>query len=33
MYVEVSVAIMQVLFTTVNYARDYFFCNYAGDWL
>ena len=27
------VAIMQVVFSTVHYAHDYFYCNYAGDWL
>ena len=26
----VSVAIMQVVFFTVHYAHDYFYCNYAG---
>ena len=25
-----SVAIMQVIFPTVHYAHDYFFCNYAS---
>ena len=33
MHVEVSVTIMQVVFSTVHYAHDYFYCNYAGDWL
>ena len=30
MHVGVSVAIMQVVFSTVHYAHDYFYCNYAG---
>ena len=31
MHVGVSVAIMQVLFSTVHYAHDYsFYCNYPG---
>ena len=30
MQVEVPVAIMQVLFSTVHYAHDYFYSNYAG---
>ena len=33
MQVGVSVEIMQVVFSTVHYAHDYFYCNYAGDWL
>ena len=33
MHVEVSVTIMQVVFSTVHYAQDYFYCNYASDWL
>ena len=28
--VEVSVAIMQVVFSTVPSAHDYFYCNFAG---
>ena len=31
MHVGVSVAIMQVVFSAVHYAHDYFYCNYAGD--
>ena len=31
MLVEVSVEIIQVVFFTVHYARDYFYCGYAGD--
>ena len=31
MHVEVSVAIMQLVFSAVHYAHDYFYCNYAGD--
>ena len=31
MHVGDSVAIMQVLFSAVQYAHDYFYCNYAGD--
>ena len=31
MQMGVSVAIMQVLFSTVDYAHDCFYCNYAGD--
>ena len=27
----VSVAIMQVVFSAVNYSHDCFYCNYAGD--
>ena len=27
----VSVVIMQVVFSAVHYAHDYFYCNYAGD--
>ena len=27
----VSVAIMEVVFSTVHYAHDYFYCSYAGD--
>ena len=30
MQVAVSVAIMQVVFSTVNYAHDYFYFNFAG---
>ena len=26
-----SVGIMQVVFSTVHYAHDYFFCSYADD--
>ena len=33
MHVEVSVTMMQVIVSTVHYAHDYFYCNYAGDWL
>ena len=33
MHLEVSVTIMQVVFSMVHYAHDYFYCNYAGDWL
>ena len=29
--VEVSVAVMQVVFSAVPYAHDCFYCNYAGD--
>ena len=29
----VSVAIMQVVFSAVHYARDCVYCNYAGDFL
>ena len=29
--VEVSVTIMHVLFSTVHYAYNYFYYNYAGD--
>ena len=29
----VSVAIMQVVFSAVNYAHYCFYCNYAGDFL
>ena len=32
MPVGVSVAIMQVIFSAVNYAHDCFFCNYAVDY-
>ena len=28
--VVVSVAIMQVVFSTVYYSHDYFYCNYVG---
>ena len=28
--VRISLAIMQVVFSTVHYAHDYFFCTYAG---
>ena len=31
MQMEVSDAIMQVVFPAVHYAHDYFYCNYAGD--
>ena len=31
MHVGVSVAITQVVFSTVHYAHDYFYCNYACD--
>ena len=31
MHVGVSVAMMQVIFSAVYYAHDYFYCNYAGD--
>ena len=31
MHVELSVTIMQVVFSTVHYAHDYLYCNYAGD--
>ena len=31
MQMGVSVAIMQVVFSTVHYAHDCFYCNYAGD--
>ena len=27
----VSVAIMQVVFSAVHYAHEYFHCNYGGD--
>ena len=30
MPVEVSLTIMQVVFSTVHYALEYFYCNYAG---
>ena len=33
MHLEVSVTIMQVVFSMAHYANDYFYCNYAGDWL
>ena len=33
MHVEVSVTMMQVVVSTVHYVHDYFYCNYAGDWL
>ena len=33
MHVGVSVVIMQVLFSTVHYTHDYFYCSYAGDCL
>ena len=29
--VGVPVAIMQVLYSAVYYAHDWFYCNYAGD--
>ena len=32
-FIEISVTIMQVVFSTVHYAHNYFYCNYAGDWL
>ena len=31
MLVDLFVAIMQVLFSAVHYAHDYFYCNYTGD--
>ena len=31
MHVGVSVVIVQVVFSAVHYAHDYFYCNYAGD--
>ena len=31
MQVGVSVAIMHVVFSTVHYAHDCFYCNYAGE--
>ena len=31
MQMGVSVAIMQVVFSAVHYARDCFCCNYAGE--
>ena len=31
MHMGVSVAVMQMIFTAVHYAHDYFYCNYAGD--
>ena len=31
MQMGVSVAVMQVVFSTVHYAHDCFYCNYAGD--
>ena len=30
MQLGVSVAVMHVVFSTVHYAHDYFYCNYAG---
>ena len=30
MQMGVSVEIMQVVFSTVHYAHDYFYCNYVG---
>ena len=33
MHVGASVAIMQVFFSAVHYAHDYFHCNYAGDYV
>ena len=30
MHVGVSVAILRVLFSTVHYSHDYFYCNYPG---
>ena len=32
MQVGVSVAIMQVLFSTVRYVDDYFYCSYTGGY-
>ena len=32
-FIEISVTIMQVVFSTVHYVHNYFYCNYAGDWL
>ena len=29
-WVTIFIEIMQVLFSTVHYAHDYFYCNYAG---
>ena len=31
MQMEVSVAIVQVVFAAMHYAHDCFYCNYAGD--
>ena len=31
MHVGVSVVIVQVVFSAVHYAHDYFYCNYAGN--
>ena len=31
MQMGISIAIMQVLFSAVNYAQGSFYCNYAGD--
>ena len=33
MQVKVSAAVMQVVFSTVHYAHEYFYCNYAGGCL
>ena len=33
MHVEVSATIMQVVFSTVHYAHNCFYYNYAGEWL
>ena len=33
MQLGVSVAIMLVVFSTVHYVHDYFYCNYAGGCL
>ena len=30
-HVGVPVAIMQVVFSAVHFAHDYFYCNYTGD--
>ena len=32
-HVKVSITIMQIVFSTVHYAHDYFYCNYEEDWL
>ena len=31
MLMGVSVAVMQLVFSAVQYAHDYFYCNYADD--
>ena len=31
MQMEVSAAIMQMVFSVVHYAHDCFYCNYAAD--